>query len=349
MTQTEPLRITHASGLHAVARELADMHRTMLRSGDDEGRLVWLSVVTLIVACSEEDDAQRAADVVADIAAQYPARALLVTARPDAAPGIDAELSLQCSATAGSGQACAEIVRLRVGGEAALHLQSVVTPLLLPDVPVHLWLAGAPNPQQALAPETLALVDRVVLDSDAYPQPQSTLRTLAATPARAGGGLPVVDLAWLRITPWRELIARAFDAPVRRQFLRGVDCVEVEAVGGQCAAALLLSGWLQSRLLAGGHSDCPQPRVSEAVGGDPHQHLHGVDIDAAASGSRMRLELRAAEGAIQTNVEIDGTQVAARHVPTEQPALTELVGAALQEPGPDPLYADAVRVAVQRG
>src|SRR6202011_5871255 len=95
----------------------------------------------------------------------HPARALLVTAQRDAPSGIEAELRLQCSLSGGpDNQVCAEIVRLRVGGDPALHLGSVVAPLLLPDVPVHLWVAGAPPLDQALAAETLTLVERLILD-----------------------------------------------------------------------------------------------------------------------------------------------------------------------------------------
>lgn len=197
--------------------------------------------------------------------------------------------------------------------------------------------------RQALTPEALAMVERIVVDSDAYPDPDATLGALAAAPRRGDGALPVADLAWLRITPWRELIARAFDSPVRRRFLAGVETIEIQPAISGGAGARLLGGWLRSRLEASGRP-APMPQFDDGAEGEEGMPLIGIAIDAAAGASRLRLALRAVHGAIQTSVEIDGEQVAARTVPTDPPSLNDLVGAALQESGHDPVYLDALRI-----
>ncbi|HET9051293.1 MAG TPA: glucose-6-phosphate dehydrogenase assembly protein OpcA, partial [Candidatus Dormibacteraeota bacterium] len=206
------LRTADASGLGAVERELAGLHRAMLRAGGDESRAVRLSVLTLVIACNDDAAAERACEVVAAIAAEHPARALLVTARRDQPDGIEAQLRLECSIRGGpESHVCAEIVQLRVGGAPALHLASVVQPLLLADVPVQLWLAGGPPLEQALAPDSLAIVERVILDSEEYADAAGTLRMCAIAAAGRGARVPLVDLAWLRLVAWREAVARAFD------------------------------------------------------------------------------------------------------------------------------------------
>jgi glucose-6-phosphate dehydrogenase assembly protein OpcA len=58
----------------------------------------------------------------------------------------------------------------------------------------------------------------------------------------------VVDLAWLRSTPWRERVAAAFDPPALRMALAGVSAVTVRHRHDSLAAALLFCGWLSSRL-----------------------------------------------------------------------------------------------------
>ena len=58
----------------------------------------------------------------------------------------------------------------------------------------------------------------------------------------------VVDLAWLRTTPWRERIAATFDPPPMRRALGAIDKVVVRHRADSTAAGVLLCGWLASRL-----------------------------------------------------------------------------------------------------
>jgi hypothetical protein len=58
----------------------------------------------------------------------------------------------------------------------------------------------------------------------------------------------VVDLAWLRSTPWRERVAATFDPPKMRQALVAIDKVVVRHRSDSTAAAMLFCGWLSSRL-----------------------------------------------------------------------------------------------------
>ena len=58
----------------------------------------------------------------------------------------------------------------------------------------------------------------------------------------------VVDLAWLRSTPWRERVAAAFDPPVLRPQLREISGLTVRHRADSGAAAMLFVGWLASRL-----------------------------------------------------------------------------------------------------
>lgn len=348
MTETTqppaPLRTAHASGLSAVERELAGLHRELLRTGE-EGRGVRLSVVTLVVACSDPDSADAASDVVATIASRHPARAILLIADPEAPPGIEADLRLQCSITQGHDQVCAETVRLTIGGEPALHLASVLGPLLLPDVPVQLWLHGAPRPDQALAPEALALVERIILDSDEYADPIGLLRTLAAALERHPGTLPISDLTWARLRPWRELVARAVDAATRRPFLRHVESITVRAAtgrGGALSEALLLAGWLADRL------DAPETVRLELDPASDVPALLAVRLTARNDDGRLLTVSVDRDGdALQTHVTVDGEPLARRRVPWEPLRLADLVGAALEEQEGDPVYAAAVRAALR--
>ena len=58
----------------------------------------------------------------------------------------------------------------------------------------------------------------------------------------------VVDLAWLRTTPWRERLAASFDPPARRASLATIEGFTIRHQSSSTASALLLVGWLASRL-----------------------------------------------------------------------------------------------------
>jgi glucose-6-phosphate dehydrogenase-like protein OpcA len=65
---------------------------------------------------------------------------------------------------------------------------------------------------------------------------------------RLGAKAYVVDLAWLRGTPWRERIAATFDPPQWRPALRQIAKVSVRHRPDSAISGVLMVGWLASRL-----------------------------------------------------------------------------------------------------
>ncbi|MFN2568779.1 MAG: glucose-6-phosphate dehydrogenase assembly protein OpcA, partial [Candidatus Dormibacteria bacterium] len=167
MTVGTVRRSTHASGLHSVERELAALHREMLHLGMEDARTVRLSVLSLIALCADDGAAHLAQETIEHLAQTHPARAIIVVADPTGEDRVEADLALICSPAAG-GQVCAEQVRLLLGGGPALHLASAMNPLLVPDVPVYLWLVGASHLGPSFTEDAIHLGARLILDSDAY-------------------------------------------------------------------------------------------------------------------------------------------------------------------------------------
>src|SRR5450759_2071597 len=193
MSQVDAQEVAHASGLHAVNRALNDMHHEMLRvGGRSEGAAVRLSVLNLVAACVDVDSADLATRAIGRLGAKHPVRAIIVLADPEGKPQMEADISLQCSAV-DAAEVCAEQVRMVVGGEAAYHLASVVTPLLVPDIPTYLWLVGSPPLQQAFGQDAVAICERLILDSGAYDDDAGALRLLAEELDVVGDALSVSD------------------------------------------------------------------------------------------------------------------------------------------------------------
>src|SRR2546422_117742 len=63
---------------------------------------------------------------------------------------------------------CFEVVVLTVHGEAAEHLSGIVAPLLIHDLPTHVWWPGDPPFADPIFDQLVEMGDRVVVDSDEF-------------------------------------------------------------------------------------------------------------------------------------------------------------------------------------
>lgn len=338
-----PLRLSHASGLHAVNRALAELHRDMLRAGGIEGGAVRMSVLNIVAACVDVGSADLASLAVARLGARHPARAIIVVADADAEPKIEADVSLQCSAI-DSAQVCAEQVRLTVGGEAAYHLASVVTPLLVPDIPVYLWIIGSPPLEQAFGQDAVAICERLIIDSGAYSDTAATLALLSRELSAVADAISLSDIAWERTKVWRERIAQSFEGPQVRGFQHGVTRVEVECGGVSTSAqAWLIAGWLASRL---GWTDAPEaPQlVTAARDSDqvPDRDLLRVALHCTLDGHQALVIVERRGSALHTIIDVDAGVRAEGAVPIADADTVDLVGALLESTGEDPVYRAAL-------
>jgi glucose-6-phosphate dehydrogenase assembly protein OpcA len=206
---------------------------------------------------------------------------------------------------------------MRMRGRLALHAESVVIPLLAPDVPVVTWW-HLPAPER-IAHDPLGVVaDRRITDAAECADPIETLRIRADDYAPGD-----TDLAWTRATPWRTVIASAFDAvrvPVTGVTLRAAPADPT---------AVLLGGWLTARL-----GITPQWEATAA--------LDGVRFDFADGG---HIELVAAGDAA---VALRGSGLPERVLPLGRRALGDDLAEELRRLDPDQTYAAALSAATGR-
>jgi glucose-6-phosphate dehydrogenase assembly protein OpcA len=134
-----------------------------------------------------------------------------------------------------------ERIVIEMGPQHLEALDNVVDPLLVPDLATVVWSPhGHPEAVDALR----RLAQIVLLDSQDEPTVQRGFERSKELAEHAY----IVDLAWLRSTPWRERIAAAFDPPHERAHLPGIASVSVRHREDSLAAAVLFCGWLASRL-----------------------------------------------------------------------------------------------------
>lgn len=133
-----------------------------------------------------------------------------------------------------------ERVEINVGEQTLDNLANIVAPLVVPDLATLVW---APH-GHAAAEDALREMAQVVLVDSLADEVGPALDRIAGLQE----DLYVVDLAWLRSTPWRERVAAAFDPPEFREELRSVSAVTVRHREDSVAPAALFAGWLASRL-----------------------------------------------------------------------------------------------------
>lgn len=186
-------------------------------------------VLNLVIMTDEADqyDAMRAAT---HAGREHPCQILGVIARTGRRPRrLDAEV------TVGENMP-GQTVLLRIQGELNEHVDSVITPLLVPDTPVVIWWPGQ-APEAPAADALGVLGQRRITDAAADEGPRERLLRLSAG-YRPGD----TDLAWARTTNWRSLLAATLDRPYAE--------ISEVTVGAEAdnPSADLMAAWLARRL-----------------------------------------------------------------------------------------------------
>jgi glucose-6-phosphate dehydrogenase assembly protein OpcA len=205
-------------------------------------------------------DPARAA--LSGMAERHPSRAILLFPEPNAgADGIDAAVSLECYAVPGvERDVCSEVIELRLRGLRAKAPASIVEPLLISDLPVFLRWRGEPPWGAQELDQLIGVADRLIVDSTEWDDLPFPYRNLAELFERTA----VSDIAWARTSRWRALLATLWP---------DVASVGTVRVTGTSAQALLIVGWLRSRL---GRRDIELEHVES-------QRLEGIELDGKAA------------------------------------------------------------------
>lgn len=271
-----------------VERQLAE-----LRVAERDGAELRTSVLTH-VAWAPPRWADAARRTLAGLEELHPSRTILLFPEPKRADGIDVTVSLRCfTVRSVSREVCSEVIELRLGGKRVRAPGSIVQPLLISDLPTFCRWRGLPPWGEPELEQLVDVCDRLVVDSSEWRGLPGAYAELAALFDR----IAVSDIAWGRALPWRARLAALWP---------GIASVERLSVTGPKADALLLAGWLRSRL-----------------------------------GRDVRLTHRAA--AALERVAVDGEAVAPP--PGGAPGASDLLSAELDVFGRDAVYEAAVRAA----
>lgn len=136
-----------------------------------------------------------------------------------------------------------ERVAIDVGDRHVARLESIVDPVVMTDVPTLVW---APHGHRAAFDAVVGLSQAVLLDTTDADRPAAGLT--AVHRLLADHALTVVDLAWLRVSPWRLRLAAHYAEPRRQNDPTAIRALEIRHDPQSAVAGWLLAGWFADRL-----------------------------------------------------------------------------------------------------
>jgi glucose-6-phosphate dehydrogenase assembly protein OpcA len=282
--------------IQAIERELSAM---WLHATDDDRPVTKVCALNLVIVCQSAEQTATASDLVLQLAARYPHRALVIDLRPDQPEQLNAWVQANCQLPAlGRPQVCSEQITIEAAGAAVQRIPGTVLALLVPDVPVTLlWLWSEPF-NDPLFTRLAKIANQVIVDTVGFEDAAQGLQQLATLRSHRRR---VRGLSWARITPFRELIAQFFDSVAMLTHLHSLERVQVtyaaQAPGGEVEARLLLA-WLATRL---------------------GWQMHDQQV-LRADGKQLTLILEAKEGSIGlTQVELQSEGARFLVMPTNDP------------------------------
>ncbi|GAA1160860.1 glucose-6-phosphate dehydrogenase assembly protein OpcA [Nocardioides aquiterrae] len=229
---------TNSSGI------AAELQRARVRAGSPA-----MGMVMTLVIVVDEDDAEGAMRAARAASHEHPARVLgVILGDGRGAPQVNAQVGT------GSGWT-GETALIRLKGEVVKHPESVVLPLLLPDLPVAVWWPNHPPDDPARDPLG-RLAQRRITDAASAIRNKTTAMHQQCSVYTIGN----TDLAWTRITPWRALLAAALDQQPLKVTHGSVTAERISP------SADLLTAWLADRLkIRVDRKNSSGPGITEAV------------------------------------------------------------------------------------
>lgn len=179
-----------------------------------------------IVLFSEDADAEVQASAILDeVTVRHPSRAILAISRRAAVQRIEAWVSARCHIADSKTlkQICSEQITVRYEGEGTRELASVVSPLVINDLPVVLWWRANRLDKGHLEPFH-RFVDMLIVDSLRAFDSLSFIKEMSGLCASANRK-PLFDLNWGRLIPWRRAIADAFNDAAPPMSIPSLPCV----------------------------------------------------------------------------------------------------------------------------
>ncbi|MBZ5602137.1 MAG: glucose-6-phosphate dehydrogenase assembly protein OpcA [Acidobacteriia bacterium] len=263
-----------------VLRDLRELWAELGRDQESAGGVLRACSMTLLVLAEDETDAEGVRRTLGVLMHHHPSRAIVLRAVEGAL--LDARVFAECWMPFGSNQQiCSEGIELSADASNLGDVARLMVPLMVPDLPVVLWARGPRFFSSRYFDPLFPLADKIIVDSTTAPNARGAIAVLKEMRSR---GRRIADLAWTRLTPWRETLAHVFeDCPDKPRQVRDVD---IQYGGALTSTIVYFSRWIERAI--------PSARVAlEAIPGEPG--IRSVNL----TGEKLNLSVNAAGGSLE--------------------------------------------------
>ena len=268
----------------------------------------------------------------------HPSRAIVVRVIDSEKPELEARVFAQCWMPQGHRrQICCEQIEITSSNVSLSDLPAVMLPLVVADLPVILW-SRIPRLFATPALNQLSgIATKTIVDGAAFPDALPALQQFARASA---SGLVLGDLAWTRLTRWREQIAQIFENPCYSCDIWKIATVTISHPGETPpAGARYMAAWIRGSLERSGSR--PQIRLEKAEGpGDAG--ISRIEF-SAADPAALRVSVRKLEGSC---AEVSVNSLTTRTVFPETSDYV-LLREELSISGRDPIFEAALAIAAK--
>jgi glucose-6-phosphate dehydrogenase assembly protein OpcA len=193
-----------------IRKELSDLWVTLAQDHEaaESGGVLRACSMTLVTGVDERDDPSQIGETLASLMREHPSRAIVIRLRETDEAVLTSRVFAQCWMPFGHRrQICCEQVEITASDASVADVPAVVLPLAVADLPVMLWCRSARLFSLPAFAALAEIAHKTIVDSSAFPHRSTALDRVQSFVS----GRRVADLAWTRLTRWRELMAQIFE------------------------------------------------------------------------------------------------------------------------------------------
>lgn len=214
-----------------------------MKAGADE--LLRTSSKNAVIYLADSAQRQVADDILGTLTEVSPARIFIVS-EENTADEPTATVSALCHGLSKKEHICSEVVNLKVGKSNAHKIPFIIRAHSLSGVPTELYVVGAISGRENQVRSLIHIADSIYFDSQIY------FDQFAFMLHEVGNDKRLVDLAWLRLSMWRDEVKNLFETTQVDSLLEALTAVHISAVAqkgsNSSSAAYILAGWILSKL-----------------------------------------------------------------------------------------------------
>jgi len=185
-------------------------------------------------------------DIVQKVSEKYPCRVLFISTDGEAThPYLKTAVSV-----VGQGTVACDYIDIGVSGDDIKKVPYILTPHIIPDLPVCLLWTGDPAKEHPLFDPLIKMADRVIFDSEEADNLLDYSKKILQI--RKETNIDVADLNWARMEGWRDILASIFHSQEKLEQIQTIkithNAKETPFFCHLRVQSFYLLSWISSRL-----------------------------------------------------------------------------------------------------